>query len=124
SRKLNLIQRNITLNNHTLTIENGNPDAIKTVSAFIESQFHDSQFQNIICWKGMTAGVHEFPFRRSSKTYLPVRFNLISGAGNDVSISTRRTLSDNFPYPPNTTPLSVSRSFNESNAVDRWWTIS
>lgn len=122
--KLELAEGNIKLNNHVMTIENGKPGAISRIKGYIESDSDATSSQNGICWKNMTAGLHEFPFGRSSSIYLPVKFNLTTGSGSDVTISTRRTYRNNLPYPSNTIALASSSNAAETKAVDRWWSVN
>ena len=122
--RLELTEGNLKLNNHTLTIENGNKDAIRHVKGYIDCDLDQASSQNILCWKNMNSGIHEFPFGRSSSIYLPVVYNLLTGAGNDVNVSTSRTDKNNVPYPSGTGMLPTDMSFADSKAVDRWWSIS
>jgi hypothetical protein len=119
-----LAEGKVRLNNHTLTVENGNSDAFMRTNGLIESGTEHASENEKICWKNMTTGMHEFPFGRSQTQYLPVKFNLVEGAGNDVTISTRKTFSNNLPLPPLTRALSADAAFSEHKAIDRWWTIS
>ncbi len=123
-KKLELNQGDVRLDNHSITVENGSPDAIKRIKGFIDCDINPNGLLNTINWMNITTGLHEFPFGRLPALYLPVKFTPASGAGNSVSISTRRTEKNNLPRPDNTTPVSPSNILAETKLIDRWWTIA
>ncbi len=120
--KIELIEGKIRLNNHTLTIENGNREAVTRKNGFIESSFESSTSESKICWKKISTGKHEFPFGRSSELYLPLIYDVISGSGKDVWASTRRMEKANSASGSGFSTLSAA--LIEANAVERWWTVA
>jgi hypothetical protein len=118
--RIELINGKIKLNNHTLTIESGNANAIIRKQGYIESEIENSTSNSKLCWKNITKGIHEFPFGRSNEIYLPLIYNVKSGEGNEVSILTKsigKNINENGFS-------SLSSALAAKNAVDRWWTIN
>ena len=121
--RIELVSGKLNLNNQTLTIENGNKDAVKRMKGFIDCDLDPSSSKNIVNWKNISTGIHEFPFGRSSTNYLPIYFNLLTGSGNEVSISTCRTDKNLVPYPLGTGLKTSDLFITENKVVDRWWSV-
>ncbi len=121
--KLELVSGKLKLNNRTLTIENGKKDAILRVNGFVDCNINQTSPLSNICWKNMNSGIHEFPFGLTTSNYLPVKFNLLNGTGNDVNISTYRTDKNNISSPTGSGLLTSNIPFEESIAVERCWSI-
>ncbi len=121
--RIELVSGKLNLNNHTLTIENGNKEAVNRIKGFIDCDLDPSSSKNIVNWKNISAGIHEFPFGRSSTNYLPIYFNLLSGEGNDICISTCRTDKNLVPYPLGTGLKTSDLFITENKVVDRWWSV-
>ena len=122
--RIELVSGKLNLNNQTLTIENGNKDAVKRIKGYIDCDLDPSSLKNIINWKNMNTGIHEFPFGRSSTNYLPIYFNILTGLGNEVSISTCRTDKNLLPYPLGTGLKSSDLFITLNKVVNRWWSLS
>ncbi len=122
--KLELIEGKIKLNNHILTIENGNKDAISRIKGFLDCNLDQSSPQNIISWNNMSLGIHVFPFGRSMSNYLPVIFNLKTGSGTNVTMSTCKPEFNNAINPFENKLTSTNTTTIESKAVERLWLIS
>src|SRR5205085_8166074 len=114
-----LVEGKIKLNNKTLTIENGNGDAIARKKGFIESEYEISSTSSRICWKKISLGRHEFPFGRSGEVYLPVICDVVSGTGNEISASSWRLLNSNSQENLSSNGYStVSAALTEVNAIE------
>ncbi len=122
--RLELIQGKVRLNNHILSVENGNIDAIRRLKGFIESEPEEATSRGRLNWNNLGIGVHEFPFGLSANSYIPVQLNVKGGVGNSVSISTFATSSDVFSV-TNLTGGAVSlENSTPLFAVKRRWEIS
>ena len=120
---LQLIRGAINLNNKMITIENGSSAAIFRKNGFILSRQFNGETFNKICWKSVAAGEYEFPFGRSTSQYIPVKINVLSGFGRDITISTFKTVRNSPPYP--VVPLSDAdgETIIKQEVVDRYWSI-
>ena len=120
----------LNLNSNTLTIESGSSVAINRVNGYIKSESISSTNNSKIRWRFMTSGNHTFPFGVNSSNYIPVTFNVLSGAGNEVTISTRATGADNLPLPSSTLTGPVTGLIlndpqdAQSKVIDRYWDIN
>ncbi len=122
--KLDLVSGALKLNSNTLTIENGSLNAITSNKGYIISEGSVPINNNILCWKNLSAGIHEIPFGISSTKLVPVKFNITSGFGKDIFVSTRRTNKDNRPYPALNMLFPGGSPFANENVIDRWWSFT
>lgn len=128
--QLILTKGELNLNSNTLTIENGSSSAISRTNGYIKSELQNANNPSIVKWRFMTSGTHIFPFGANSTNYIPVTFNVLSGSGNEVSISTRATGNDNLPMPSSTLLGAVtslilnSPTDPQTKIIDRYWNIT
>ena len=122
--RLELVQGKVQLNNHLLTIENGNSDAIKRLKGYIESDAEEITSRGRLNWSNVTSGMHEFPFGMSSNSYIPVLLNIKGGVGNSVSLSTFATTSDAFSINNLTGGSANLENSAPLYAIKRRWEIS
>jgi hypothetical protein len=118
--QLQLMKGELNLNSQTLTIENGNTNAIIRSTGYIRSEFSTCGF---ICWKNISAGTHTFPFGVSPSEYIPASIAPTSGIGNNVTLGTYSVQADNSPYPLlGPVPISFrTENYPTTDVVDRWW---
>jgi hypothetical protein len=127
--QLILTNGELNLNYNTLTIENGSTSAIIRTNGYIKSELPLANNTSKVRWRFMTSGNHTFPFGVNSTNYIPVTFNVLAGAGNEVIISTRATGTDNLPLPSSPSAGAVSTltindpSDPETKIIDRYWDI-
>jgi hypothetical protein len=118
--QLQLIKGELNLNSQTLTLENGNTNAIIRTTGYIRSELTVCGF---ICWKNITSGAHIFPFGVSPSGFIPVTLSPVSGLGNDITLGTYSVQADNRPYPLlGPTPISFrTEEYPSTDVIDRWW---
>ena len=122
--KLELIRGGLALNGNPITIENGNPSAIKRDRGYIISEGNSPQTCGTVIWKNITAGEHQFPFGISPSAFIPVLVRPISGIGSSISISTRATDKDNLPYPDQNISFPGGNTYANEQVLDRWWSFA
>ncbi len=111
----------LSLNNKTITIENGKSDGISREKGFIMSESNYPVSSGNIRWQNISEGWHEIPFGVSSGILIPVYFKPITGIGKELSVSTRRTTTDNKPYPSLSLNFPGGNYFATDQTIDRWW---
>ncbi|HQW24093.1 MAG TPA: T9SS type A sorting domain-containing protein, partial [Bacteroidia bacterium] len=122
--KLDLVAGGIKLNANTMTIENGSPQAIKRTTGYIVSEGTVPINNSKVCWKKLSTGIHEIPFGTSTDRIFPVYFNVTTGIGKDIFVSTRKTTKDNMPYPAINMTFPGGSPFAVEHVVDRWWSFT
>ncbi len=122
--KLELVSGGIKLNSNTMTIENGFANAIKRTSGYILSEGTNPINNSKVCWKKLSAGVHEIPFGVGPNKIIPVSFNVITGLGKEIVVSTRKTNNDNAPYPASNMTFPGGVPFATEHVIDRWWSFT
>ncbi len=111
----------LSLNNKTITVENGKADGITREKGFIMSESNYPVSSGNIRWQNISEGWHEIPFGVSNGLLIPVFFKPITGIGKEVSVSTRRTTTDNKPYPSLSLNFPGGNYFATDQTIDRWW---
>lgn len=123
--QLSLINGELFLNDHTLTIESGSSSAITRHNGYIKSESASASGNANITWKNATAGTYIFPFGYNSSYYIPVTISLTSEEKTDLSISTRSSAQDNKPWTTGVTNLNaVNNDISSVAVIDRWWNIT
>jgi len=126
TNNLNLINGGLDLNERTLIISNGAPEAITRTNGYIISEQNSSDNNSKLQWNiGSNSGNYTFPFGTVDGYYIPVIINNTSNIGN-VTISTRATSSsDNTPWASGVTNMNINQSDGATCCViDRWWNIN
>lgn len=122
--RLDLISGGLKLNSNTISIENGQPDAIRRNKGYIVSEGNTAINNSIVSWKKLSVGVHEIPFGLSAEKVFPVSFSLTTGIGKDIYVSTRGTGKNNTPYPALNMTFPGGAPFAVEHVVDRWWSFT
>ncbi|MEP7263019.1 MAG: hypothetical protein ABI772_00900 [Bacteroidota bacterium] len=123
--QLSLMNGELFLNDHALTVESGFTSAITRNNGYIKSESASPSGNATVNWKNTTEGTYIFPFGYNSSNYIPVKISLTSGGPADISISTRSTEQDNKPWASGVTNINNNSSDISAVAViDRWWNIT
>lgn len=125
---LKLTNGELSVAGKTLTIESGAASAIQAENGFISTQSVASAIAGSISWNNLSTGLHIIPFGISKDDLLPFTFNVKTGAGKSMKVSTRSVSENNQPYPVavpaingiirNGTDVSVS------DVIDRYYEIT
>jgi hypothetical protein len=125
--KLKLTRGELHIYGRTLSIESGNPEAIEADSGFINTQPVNTADAGVILWNNLSTGLHTIPLGISKNDLLPFTFNLKSGAGKSISISTRSVNENNLPYPATSPAITgILRNgidVSVSDVIDRYYEI-
>ncbi len=123
--QLNLQNGELFLNDKTVTIESGSPDAIVRTSGYIKSETNAAENNAIIKWQNVDNGSYLMPFGVNNIGYIPVTMNVTDGGPVDITVSTRATSSDNKPWTTGITNVnSNSSDISQAAVIDRWWDIT
>jgi hypothetical protein len=119
----------LALNNSTLTVTNPATTAIVRQAGYVLSETNVAINPSKLIWNiGSTTGAHVFPFGTNDPNYIPVTFNNTGAVGN-ISMSTRRTVAANTPYPGisniNSAVTALTNpSGGAASYINRWWDIT
>lgn len=125
--KLKLTRGELSIAGKTLTIESGSGEAIQSENGFINTQPSGSSDAGFISWNNLSTGIHIIPFGISKEELLPFTFNLKSGAGKSIKVSTRSVKENNQPY-PNAIPaitgiIRNGMDVSVTDVIDRYYEI-
>lgn len=122
-----LTKGELFLNNYPITIESGVPNAITAQEGYIKSDVNQALNQGCVKWMNLSTGEHQIPFGITKNELLPFTFNLKSGLGKFIRVSTRATGADNLPFPDANPPISGifrnGKDVSVSNVIDRYYEI-
>ncbi|GAB4199447.1 MAG: hypothetical protein Fur0023_01780 [Bacteroidia bacterium] len=130
---LNLTDRELNLNQYTLTITNPNM-TIAYTTGYINSENGvgtSNVYASAVTWSNVPNISRTIPFGVSS-TQIPFTFNKTAGPNVNITFSTRTSSggANNTPIPSTVTAMnvpaiSVTQANDGSNTViDRWWYIT
>jgi hypothetical protein len=123
-----LVLRSGELNiaDHTLTIENGNTDAIVNQNGYINCGLIASNNKGNIFLKNISAGKHHVNFGEAENKITPLALYVKSGIGNSISISTNSTSIFNTPYPISNlnSSIQIDNAIASNQLIDRIWYIN
>lgn len=125
--KLKLTKGELSVAGRTLTVESGSNEAIQAENGFISTQPSGSSEAGFISWNNLSPGIHIIPFGISKDELLPFTFNLKSGAGKSLKVSTRSVNEKNQPYPSvNPAITGIIRNgidVSVTDVIDRYYEI-
>jgi hypothetical protein len=123
---ITLTTGSVFLNTNSLTVMNGNTNAIIRTAGNIVSEQTDNSGK-LIWIIGSTTGAHIFPFATASGQYIPFTMDLTAGTIGTVTLATYPTVPNNLPYPSSPDVVThVNNGLgmdNSANTVDRFWQI-
>jgi G8 domain len=123
--QLNLQNGEFYLNDKTVTIVSGSPDAIIRTSGYIKSETNAAQNNAVIKWQNVDKGNYLIPFGVNQTGYIPVTMSVTEGGPVDMNVSTRATGSDNQPWTTNIPYVNSSAAdISQAAVIDRWWDIT
>jgi hypothetical protein len=118
-KKLILKSGPLSLNNQTITIENGNPDALNFEKGFLKS----TSEKGCVKWIDMKSGTYILPFAESPTQRVPITYSPV-GNVSSATFYTYRTAKDKRPFPENTKEVMVDgKDITENALVNRWYGI-
>lgn len=125
--QLKLTKGELSVSGKTLIIESGLPEAVQAENGFINTQPTASSNAGFISWNNISIGNHVIPFGIKKDELLPFTFNLKSGAGKSIKVSTQSVNQNNQPY-PNASPAinGIIRNgvdVSVSDVLDRYYEI-
>ncbi len=111
----------LDLNGYSLSIENGEPDAIQTNSGNIIAENPNSK----ITWSiDVLQKDYVIPFSTKDEEQIPVTFSIQEKSQDNVIFNSYPTTTDNLPLPGNTNPLVLDNKDVSNLALDRFWYIN
>ncbi len=111
----------LDLNGYSLSIENGEPDAIQANSGNIIAENPNSK----ITWSiDVLQKDYVIPFSTKDEEQIPVTFSIQEKSQDNVIFNTYPTTTDNLPLPGNTNPLVLDNKDVSNLALDRFWYIN
>lgn len=125
--KLKLTKGELSISGKTLFIESGSADAIQAENGYINTQPLALSHAGFISWSNLSAGIHVIPLGISNQELIPFTFNLKSGTGKSIKVSTRSVNENNQPY-PNANPaitgiIRNGLDVSVSDVIDRYYEI-
>ena len=119
--KMILKNGSLDLNGYSLSIVNGNSDAIQTNSGNIISENPNSK----VTW-GIDSLLDEYiiPFSTKDEELIPIILSVQEGTSTNISFNTYPTTPDNLPLPENVSSLVLNDKDVSNSTLDRYWYIN
>jgi len=115
----------LNLNGYNITINSGIPAALTSGGGYILSEGNAVTNGSMVKWRNVSQGVHTIPFGISATQKIPFSFTPTSGFGNDFSVSTRGTGSDNRPLTNGVVHLNFKGAESgNTKIIDRWYQVT